>query len=368
MEERRKATVGQREQADSAARLAAEEAAQRKAEAEMAALRQTEAEAQRKAEAEAAVKLQADEALAKAQAERQRADAEAANRRKTEEEAAAATAAETAARRKTDDEAKAKADAEAKQKADADAALANEKKVAEVAETALRLAPLDRQRVQAALTSLGFDTRGSDGAFGPRSREMIASWQKARNQPVTGFLTAAQNQALLREAAPAISKFDDDQRKAEEEKKKAEEEKKKAEEAKAKAGAPAPTAPATPAPAPAAAAPAPPTSPVPAAAAPYDGTYSGTVTFGGLHRLVTIRVSNGSGSGGGPHSQCAPAQIAVSLTISPSGDISGTWMSFDERCAKVQFSIHGKAAAGQLTLQVSALPVSGKGTLARQGN
>ena len=29
---------------------------------------------------------------------------------------------------------------------------------------------------------------------------MIAAWQKARNQPATGFLTAAQQQALLREA------------------------------------------------------------------------------------------------------------------------------------------------------------------------
>ena len=39
-------------------------------------------------------------------------------------------------------------------------------------------------------TASGFDTRGSDGAFGPRSREMVAAWQKARNLPVTGFVNA----------------------------------------------------------------------------------------------------------------------------------------------------------------------------------
>ena len=48
---------------------------------------------------------------------------------------------------------------------------------------AASLLEADRQRLQVALTSLGFDTRGNDGVFGPRSREMIAAWQKARNQP-----------------------------------------------------------------------------------------------------------------------------------------------------------------------------------------
>jgi peptidoglycan hydrolase-like protein with peptidoglycan-binding domain len=65
-----------------------------------------------------------------------------------------------------------------------------------------------------ALTSLGFDTQGVDGVFGPRSRDMILGWQKARNQPATGFLTAAQQQALLGEAAPALAKYDDGLKKA----------------------------------------------------------------------------------------------------------------------------------------------------------
>ena len=93
--------------------------------------------------------------------------------------------------------------------------LPNLKEQAEAAERDLRLEPADRRRLQVALTSLGFDTRGDDGVFGPRSREMIANWQKARNQPPTGFVTKAQQQALLQEAAAALSK-DDEQRKAKE--------------------------------------------------------------------------------------------------------------------------------------------------------
>ena len=86
-------------------------------------------------------------------------------------------------------------------------------------------------------TSLGFDTHGADGVFGPRSREMITDWQRARNQPATGFLIAAQQQALLSEAAPALAKYDDDQKKAEEARRK--------EEAAARARAAASPPPAT---------------------------------------------------------------------------------------------------------------------------
>src|SRR5689334_7626682 len=70
-----------------------------------------------------------------------------------------------------------KADAEARQKAAEVAA----QKAAVAAESALKLSLTDRQRLQVALTSLGFDTQGADGTFGPRSREMILGWQKARN-------------------------------------------------------------------------------------------------------------------------------------------------------------------------------------------
>src|SRR4029079_10998057 len=103
---------------------------------------------------------------------------------------------------------------ESKPARDADSAMQAEalamaqRKAAEAAENALRLSANDRQRLQVALTSLGLDTQGIDGAFGPRSRDMIAAWQRRKNETATGFLTGQQQQALLREAAPAVSKFD----------------------------------------------------------------------------------------------------------------------------------------------------------------
>jgi serine/threonine protein kinase len=264
---RRLAEASQREQADAVAKRAAEEAAQRKAEAEMAALRQAEEDARRKAAADAEAKRQADEALARAQAERQKADAEA----KAKAEAEAKEMAEANARQIAEAEAKAKAEA----------AALDERKAAEAAEAALRLSPVDRQRLKIALTAAGFDTRGSDGAFNPRTRDMIAAWQKARNQPATGFLTAAQQQTLLKEAAAAIAKFDDEQKKAEE--KKADEARKKAEDDAKKAASPAP-------------APAPPAT----AAAPAAGQTRWTGEFGCARwrssRAVTITVTGGQGS------------------------------------------------------------------------
>jgi serine/threonine protein kinase len=229
-EARQKADTEARQKADAEARQRADAEARQKADAE--ARQRADAEARQKADAEARQRADA-EARQKADAEaRQRADAEA--RQKADAEARQRAAIE--AKQKADAEAKQKADADAKQKADADAAAL---KAAEAAETALKLSLPDRTRIQVALTSLGFDTHGADGVFGPRSREMILGWQQARKQPATGFLTAAQQQALLSEAAPALAKYDDDQRKAE-----------AAARARA-AAAPAPAPAAAPAPAPA---------------------------------------------------------------------------------------------------------------------
>ena len=147
---------------------AAEEDAQRKAEAEAAALRQAEEEAGKRAAADAEAKRQADEALARAEAERQRADADArakaeaetAARQQAADEAQRKAAADAASKRQAD-EAQAKAQAE-REKADAEA---KAKAEAETAERGLRLESADRQRLQVALTSLGFDTRGSDGVL-----------------------------------------------------------------------------------------------------------------------------------------------------------------------------------------------------------
>ena len=235
-----------RQQAAADAKLKAEAEARQKAEADARA--QTAAtEAKERADADAKLKLDA-EARQKADAEAQSATAEA--KRKAEADAQAQAEEQKAAadaQQKADADAKLKADAEAKQKGEAEA----QKLAAEIAETALRLGPNDRQRIQVALTSLGFDTQGIDGVFGPRSRAMIQAWQQARNNPATGFLTAAQQQALLGQAASALAKFDEDQKKKAEAAAKAEAEAKAAAEAAARANAasqsaaPAPNPPAS---------------------------------------------------------------------------------------------------------------------------
>ena len=174
---------------------------------------------------------------------------------------------EAAEKKRQEDEARQKAEADAAAQRQADEAA---KKIAEAGESGLRLTVLDRQHIQVALTALGFATGSTNGTFGSRTREMIANWQKSRNEPATGYLTGAQNQALLRDAAPAVARFDDEQKKLEDARKKAEEDKAKAEAA---ANRPAPAAAPAPPPAPA------PTAPSVAAAAPRsgpDGLWTGT--------------------------------------------------------------------------------------------
>ena len=214
-EAQQKAAAEAQQKAAAEAQQKAAAEAQQKAAAE--AQQKAAVEAQQKAAAETAA-LKAAEAKAAAEAAAQKA-AEAKAAAEAQQKAAAEAAAQKAAEAKAAAEAQQKAAAEAQQKAAADAAA---QKAAEAAETALRLSTVDRQRIQVALTSLGFDTHGADGVFGPRSREMITDWQRARSQPTTGFLIAAQQQALLSEAAPALSKYDDDQKKAEEARRKEE--------------------------------------------------------------------------------------------------------------------------------------------------
>jgi serine/threonine protein kinase len=323
----------QKAAADAAAKQAVDEEAQRKAEADAAASRAAEEAAQKKAAAEAEAKRQADETLAKAQAERQKADEEAA---KQQAELAARQKAEADVEAKAQADAKAKADAEAAEKKAAEAA---EKKAAEAAENGLHLAQIDRQRLQIALSSLGFNTNGSDGVFGARTRDTISAWQKARNLPATGFLNAAQQQALLKEGAAAVTKFDDDQKKIEEDKKKAEEaaKKKAEEEAKAKATQTAPaaiTAPAQPQP-----------------ATPHNGQWFGGIICSGERTTVQGTLSAGSGtlSGGAVVIRVQIAGDGATLVVTPSNDAQP-----------------GKSRAvpsGQLTGKLSGRSIFAKGAL-----
>jgi peptidoglycan hydrolase-like protein with peptidoglycan-binding domain len=161
-----------------------------------------EAEARRKSDEEIALRRKIEDEM------RQKAEAEEASRRQAAEEVQRRAEAQAAAQRQADEEARSKAAAEAAKREEADT------KAAEAAETALHLAPSDRQRLQVALTALGFATGGTDGVFGPRSREMIAAWQKKNGRPATGFITAETQRDLLREAQPALARYDDEQKKA----------------------------------------------------------------------------------------------------------------------------------------------------------
>jgi serine/threonine protein kinase/peptidoglycan hydrolase-like protein with peptidoglycan-binding domain len=181
--------------------------AQQAAFAEAARLR-AEADARRKMDEEAALRRKIEEEM------RQKAEAEEAARRRAVEDskrqATAEMAAAAAARQQAESEARSKAEVEAAVRLKAEEA---DLKGAEAAEAALRFGQPDRQRIQAALTALGFPTGGNDGVFGARSREMIAAWQKKVGRAATGYLSADSQAALLREAAPALARHDEEQRK-----------------------------------------------------------------------------------------------------------------------------------------------------------
>lgn len=63
---------------------------------------------------------------------------------------------------------------------------------ARITEAALALNPTARRAIQRNLAQLGYDTRGIDGLFGPRTRGSIAAWQNRNGADVTGYLDAGQ--------------------------------------------------------------------------------------------------------------------------------------------------------------------------------
>jgi serine/threonine protein kinase/peptidoglycan hydrolase-like protein with peptidoglycan-binding domain len=310
--------------------LSAAEAAQRAAElarqaAEQDAARlRAEAEARQKADAEAAQRRQAEE---------QRRQIEEEVRRRIEAEQAAArekVEAAAEAQRKADEAAA--TEAAARRKAQED-----DKNSAEATENGLRLATIDRQQAQVALTAMGFSTNGADGVFGPRTRTMIAAWQKARNQPPTGFFTGAQLQALLKEASPAVAKFNEEQKKLEEEK--AKEAKRKAEEA-AKTP-PAATAPATGSP--------PASAP---AVNPYDGDYVGTFTqlsLFGRSQSIYARVANGRGAGSWQVPVCGT--VTFTMTVAPNGYLELRVDDVGAFCTKTPTNLVGRLENGRVKLR-----------------
>ncbi|MDO5704800.1 MAG: peptidoglycan-binding domain-containing protein [Paracoccus sp. (in: a-proteobacteria)] len=67
---------------------------------------------------------------------------------------------------------------------------------AQVQERLLSLGAAERREVQLRLTLLGYDTRGTDGVFGPNTRNAISRWQGDSGLRATGYLTADQVKTL----------------------------------------------------------------------------------------------------------------------------------------------------------------------------
>lgn len=199
-------------------------------------------------------------------------------------------------------------------------------------EQALQLVPADRQRIQAVLTALGYDTRGTDGTFGQRSREMIAAWQKAKGQAATGYLTAAQVPALFREA-PLQS----------------------ATGTRATGATPAPQT----------------SSAASRAAASHDGVYGGGLSTSGMADLPGVVTAELSISGDRligrvVHPGCGASSIT--LSVAPSGEISGSGRVFESQdCSMAPFTATGRAAGNSVTLEIRTTAGAIRGSLGRRG-
>jgi serine/threonine protein kinase len=200
--------------------------------------------------------------------------------------------------------------------------------MARAGEEGLKLTAADRQRIQVILTALGHDTRGSDGAFGQRSREMIAAWQKAKGQTSTGYLTAAQVPALLREAPASPTTRPSPQ-----------------------SGS---------------------STPSPRQAGAYDGVYGGGMTssgFGQASGVVTAELSIAGSLLIGRITQPGCGTSSLSLAVSPNGDISGGGRLYEgQDCSLAVFTATGRAAGGAVTLELRATASSMRGNLGRRGN
>ncbi|HTR88358.1 MAG TPA: protein kinase [Reyranella sp.] len=210
--------------------------------------------------------------------------------------------------RKAQEEARKQAEAEfaEKQRAEEDAkrkAEAADPKIAEAAENALHLGIVDHQHIQVALTALGHDAKRNDGVMDAHTRDMIGEWQKEHGDPPTRFLTGPQNQALLKDALPAISKFDADQKKA------------TPEQPAKKPDAPA---------------------------AGYDGTYSGAASFPNGNSIpLSTRIVNGSGSGSWSVGRCN-TNVTYSLSVDGSGNAHMLMNGYNQQCQPNQQNLAGR--------------------------
>jgi len=213
--EMQRLTVRENADTEAAARKAAKEKTMAE-EAERAAKEKAMAEeaeraAKEKAMAEEAERKAAEEKLAAAAvARRQEEEAQLATEEKARAAAAremaqARTAAPEATKRLTVEDVRLKAEEPSRKAVEGKPKLAAEvRQQAERAEANLTLSEQDRKRVQAALNALGHEIPAVTGHFGPRTRAMIAAWQKKQGLPETAFLDESQLAALREQATLAI--------------------------------------------------------------------------------------------------------------------------------------------------------------------
>ena len=195
----------------------------------------------------------------------------------------------------------------------------------------MKLSTADRRRIQVALTAQGFDTRGTDGTFGPRSREMIAAWQRANKHPATGHLTMAESQALLRPAEPTARPVEQ-------------------ETEIAVPPAPAVELPVAP----------------PASSVFYAGSLSGSATGGGPASLAPLeadlRLAGRQLTGRLVHPVCG--ELPVALSVDAAGTVSGNLRLYEAAgCAINAASASGRLAGGKLTLDLRSADVGFRGVL-----
>lgn len=79
-------------------------------------------------------------------------------------------------------------------------------------EQALALTREERRAIQRDLTTMGFNTRGVDGIFGPGTRAAIRGWQSGHDLEETGFLTREQVMRLAGDAARRTAERDAEER------------------------------------------------------------------------------------------------------------------------------------------------------------
>jgi uncharacterized caspase-like protein len=82
----------------------------------------------------------------------------------------------------------------------------------EEVERSIGLTRQGRSRVQLALTLLGYETGGTDGVLGPKSRRAVTDWQTDQGETATGYLTSKQHAALLDAASPKLVAWDAEQK------------------------------------------------------------------------------------------------------------------------------------------------------------